>query len=486
MGGQMKKLPRRDQVGSSLIHRAASPGHYRVRIALFAGIFIVLLITGFLMTGAERTARAQGGELSSELERGLVFTGLERTNLHECRGGFQVQVPNANRVICTHGPDPAPPGESIFESAAPLPRSHKPAELVCEGDGQSGNRVQVVYARASDRPDRYAEYADTFRQWAAAVDGMISATARQTGGDRHVRFVHDANCQVLVENVVLPADGDDNLSNTVISLYMMGYSRSDRDYLVFMDANVYCGIGTITSDDSPGAGNVHNTGPYYSRVDAGCWNEYNAAHELTHNLGGVQLSAPHATGRWHCTDESDRMCYQDSAGVVMQYVCDSSNEVRLDCNHDDYFNTNPAPGSYLATHWNVADNAFLSRSTSPTAILDLFVDSLQTGRIDKSGQFAPADSFRRGKAIQVRAHVFDQYGANIPGVEIRIRVNKPDGTKACSLRRLTGSGGFARRPCAIPVNAPTGQWEVKVTRLYKDGFVTGRWSISTHSFMVTE
>jgi hypothetical protein len=49
----------------------------------------------------------------------------------------------------------------------------------------------------------------------------------------------------------------------------------------------------------------------------------------------------------------------------MQIVCPGGQPVdntKLDCNHDDYFNTNPAPGSYLATHWNPANNQFLTNA----------------------------------------------------------------------------------------------------------------------------
>ncbi len=80
-----------------------------------------------------------------------------------------------------------------------------------------------------------------------------------------------------------------------------------------------------------------------------------------HNIGGVQLSAPNTSGGFHCTDEYDVMCYSDSPYFPpMEYVCTNPSRDRLfDCNHDDYFHTNPLPGSYLATKWNAANSVFL-------------------------------------------------------------------------------------------------------------------------------
>jgi hypothetical protein len=44
----------------------------------------------------------------------------------------------------------------------------------------------------------------------------------------------------------------------------------------------------------------------------------------------------------------------------MVYRCDvPALELRFDCNDDDYYNTNPASGSYLATKWNAANSSFL-------------------------------------------------------------------------------------------------------------------------------
>ena len=54
------------------------------------------------------------------------------------------------------------------------------------------------------------------------------------------------------------------------------------------------------------------------------------------------------------------MCHSDTADTAVRVVCgDRAQEQRLDCGNDDYFHTDPKPGSYLATHWNLADSAYL-------------------------------------------------------------------------------------------------------------------------------
>jgi hypothetical protein len=85
-----------------------------------------------------------------------------------------------------------------------------------------------------------------------------------------------------------------------------------------------------------------------------------AAHEIAHTLGAVNLGAPHSNGAWHCTDEYDRLCYDDGSGAALTFLCASSQEPLLDCNGDDYFNVAPPAGSWLATHWNLAGSAFLA------------------------------------------------------------------------------------------------------------------------------
>jgi hypothetical protein len=96
-------------------------------------------------------------------------------------------------------------------------------------------------------------------------------------------------------------------------------------------------------------------------VDSGCWN-YGEAHELMHNLGGVQLDAPNTSGGGHCIDEYDEMCYDDDGNgpVKMSLICPSSQATLFDCNGDDYFlAATPAAGTYLASHWNTAESRFL-------------------------------------------------------------------------------------------------------------------------------
>jgi hypothetical protein len=269
--------------------------------------------------------------------------------------------------LCTHGPDPAPPGVDITQRAPPLPasRARVAAEaIVCDGDGQSGSRVQVLYARAADVHSHYDAYLPSFRAWGSNVDAIVRGSAAEAGGgSRRVRFVTTPGCDIDVPEVVLSPSGDDTFQATITQLKSRGFDRTDRKYLVFVDTTSagICGIGNQFIDDRPQQSNPNNSGPMFARVDAGCWSASHVpAHELFHTLGAVQNSAPNTSGFGHCIDEYDVMCYEDVPTTVLRIDCpDPADDDRLDCGHDDYFHPAPVEGSYLATHWNTADNQFL-------------------------------------------------------------------------------------------------------------------------------
>jgi len=155
----------------------------------------------------------------------------------------------------------------------------------------------------------------------------------------------------------------------VSELKAKGYNRADRKYLIWADANVLCGVGSVYSDSRPGLNNLNNGyAAMFARVDAACWG-YAEGHELMHNLGSVQASAPHATSNGHCWDESDDMCYDDdgNGGATMQTICAGRNGAFFDCNHDDYFYAGSPPVSnWLATHWNTFNSAWLLNGPLPT------------------------------------------------------------------------------------------------------------------------
>ena len=139
-----------------------------------------------------------------------------------------------------------------------------------------------------------------------------------------------------------------------------------------------------TSGEQAGRNNIHNRGGLtsvlFSRDGAaapgaarwGWWPE-GFLHEASHNLGAVQWGAPHSTqplgqslSRYgHCFQGADVMCYAEDGGARSQMVTDCAGlpgaiPQSYDCGRDDYFNPAPAAGSYLATHWNTYDSAFLA------------------------------------------------------------------------------------------------------------------------------
>jgi hypothetical protein len=226
---------------------------------------------------------------------------------------------------------------------------------------------------------------------AAAVDAIFDDSAAETGGERHLRWVTDANCNVDIDAVHVSA-ADLSLANfscvpqpscttgLVNALEDHGFDRQDRKYLVWVDTgtpltitNGRCdGVGGMYYDDRADPDrNYSNLYVGYTRVDDTCLFALFdpvagkvEAHELMHTLGAVQDSAPNATGNSHCRDDYDVMCYDDDGAsgpvtVILPYRCPPAAELRLDCQDNDYFSTNPPAGSYLATHWNAANSGWL-------------------------------------------------------------------------------------------------------------------------------
>jgi hypothetical protein len=285
----------------------------------------------------------------------------------DCAGLDKIQI--GGRTYCTHGDDPQMFGASdTADEAATARSSGATTRALCVGDGQSGPRVQLVYVHANDKPDRLPELLPTFQRLAGEMDNILYQSSQKTGGSLHIRFVTNNQCQVDIKSLAVPGSAIGGFSAAIEKMKDAGYDELNRKYLMLVDTNSFCGVGTFLKADSANT-DAHNfTG--YARVDKECWDPGTMMHELSHTLGAVQYTAPHTSLGAHCIDEWDVMCYRDEPyHPKMKYLCtDGSQEFRLDCNDDDYFAAQPKAGSYLAHHWNEAKSIYLTSGSGQSCV----------------------------------------------------------------------------------------------------------------------
>ncbi|HEX6698648.1 MAG TPA: hypothetical protein VF080_17695 [Solirubrobacteraceae bacterium] len=248
-------------------------------------------------------------------------------------------------------------------------------------------QIKVVYAYAAGEQDRSAQWSDALQ---ANVSNIEQYLAVQTGGTRALRFDMGTECgpqYVDIQTVALPRartyyrDDPTNFNRLATDVAAaLGPLSGPRDVFVLADKltdDPVWGIAQVIDDDSAGPANYSNAGgltaimwtnPSTQPDPSDPWQPTVMLHEITHNLGGVQQSAPNHTSNWHCTDGEDVMCYPDGSPEAAGYddtVCQlnvgatAAVPQTYDCGHDDYFNPAPAPGSYLDTHWNVYRSAFM-------------------------------------------------------------------------------------------------------------------------------
>lgn len=275
---------------------------------------------------------------------------------------------------CTHGVDTR---ASLGLSPAPSTGNHHGTATGQSGEGDradfvalrcdspGNNRVQVLYAHSGR--GALARALPTINQAVGVANGIFYRSAQQSSASRRLAVVaHSSGKQCLptVLDITVSTNALNDFSQLLSEMQRQGLTSSSRKYLVFGDGtNALCGISTVYQDDRNTPVNINNLGGAVALAGSGqgCWDGAVVAHELTHAFGGVQPSAPHATAGMHCNDGADVMCYDDhTRGSRQRTVCASTYSYRLDCGRDDYFNPKPAKGSYLATHWNVANSSFLT------------------------------------------------------------------------------------------------------------------------------
>jgi len=179
-----------------------------------------------------------------------------------------------------------------------------------------GGRAVQGRLRVRRRPaGSVAGFQDALQADVAITERFLSA---QSGGTKAIRFDMGTRCgpqYVDLRVVALPGPraayaGDFNAITTAVTR-AIGTTPGPRNTVILADglspSGVEYGLGETVmgaAGDQPGAANAHNRGGLRSvlftrdggdvpgAARGGWWPE-GFLHEITHNLGGVQWSAPH-------------------------------------------------------------------------------------------------------------------------------------------------------------------------------------------------
>jgi hypothetical protein len=241
------------------------------------------------------------------------------------------------------------------------------------------------------------------------------------GGTADYKLLCDSAGAIRVDRLVTPSTSFDRI---VAAARAAGFGARNVDYTIFLDddGGGACGIGSYAEDERLVAGNASNLGGSYAVAYTGCWYDETPMHEVAHNQGAVQYGAPNSTGiGGHCYDEVDVVCYSPDGGNLHQdgTVTRCTDRIHFDCGADDYFDTAPEPGEYLATHWNLGSplNRFIAFGPQPTPP--------PTGAATQAEEGSKVMRLRRGKARRGRsaeAGRWRSYWIRVPALKRPLRV----------------------------------------------------------------
>jgi hypothetical protein len=288
----------------------------------------------------------------------------------------------------THGPDvasvvdrgpevPAPAAGGFGKLKGSSPRYRLPTSW-CGATRSTDNRenefdngpyrYHAIYAIPADGPDRFAAFANTLQ----ADAFQASALLEQSYG-RAIRFDLGTNCgaqyldisvvrlpQTTAQLQALAPTGTGTLDAVSNGINAAGFptirptdtlesaSRRERNYVVWIDGPApsgACGQATSYNDGTRDQSNLNNLAGKVAVVfpngNGGFCSSNTVRHEIGHNLGALQPSAPHAFDGAHCNDAyEDTMCYSNSPRVTSG----SQRGQFFDYGNDDYWDPPSGPG----------------------------------------------------------------------------------------------------------------------------------------------
>lgn len=331
----------------------------RTGIALIL-VGLVLLLPAAVRAGEPDEANGHGDERYEN----VPGQGPSMREEH----GWRVRLSDGTEVL-THGFDVLPDlPNPIFATPATA------ENITCMGGGQE--RFHAIVARAFDDRDRTGTLVPLMAQAVYEASRFVDSEAKERQPDAvaelKLQCAPDGAAAVSVATLPTSMNAD-SFSSVAGDLRRLGFNDRRTKYLIFYDdcvatSQTPChsgGTANMYYDDRLTNGNRANKGPSYA-IDWGSTNDQNpqwqtVLHEAGHTMGTVQITAPNSSGAAHCNDGQDIMCYADG-GRASKYDPAVCSTLQFDCNDDDYFNVAPAPGSYLATHWNLANpvNLFIA------------------------------------------------------------------------------------------------------------------------------
>ncbi|MDQ4132992.1 MAG: hypothetical protein M3179_07230 [Actinomycetota bacterium] len=321
----------------------------------------MLLVAVVALLAAAAPARvwaapASKDDVPADVRR-VLGNGAEKVG----RGHYRVKLADG-KALLTHGPDRA-----ADDPAADFAPGSPERPPVCAPN----YRQHVLYGRLAVQPDRYATVKPQIQSAVRRMNYVLNQESLESGGktaDFRVRC--DTGGQIEVGKFTSTVADFDAV---VSAARAAGYNAGDTNYTIFFDSDggFACGVGSYWDDERPVAENYNNRGGGYAVAFAGCWNGRTPMHEATHNMGAVQYNSPHSTGTGaHCRDGLDVMCYSDGGDRDTGLITRCADRMHYDCGYDDYFDSSPEPGEYLATHWNVGSalNRFINFGGQATTV----------------------------------------------------------------------------------------------------------------------